>query len=115
MRRSKFLEPVHAHRPASSSGLNHASDCPDDAFELGYFQSQLLAAGGGELVVARAAVAGGGSPFRGDPSFDEHALQGGIERAFFHLQHIVGGALDGVGNLVAVRFALQGEGLRINR
>jgi hypothetical protein len=47
---------------------------------------QLLAAVGGERVVAGAAIAGGDAPLGGDPAFDQHALQGRVERAFFDLR-----------------------------
>jgi hypothetical protein len=98
--------------PASSGGLNYPRDRPDDALELRHFKRQLFASSFGELVVARAAVAGRGAPLCGDPPFDEHALERRIERAFFHLQRVVGGVLDRVGNLIPVQFALPRKGFQ---
>jgi hypothetical protein len=41
------------------------------------------------LIVAGAAATGGDSPLGCDPAFDEHALKGRVERAFFDLEDIL--------------------------
>ena len=94
-----------------SSGLDDAGDGAHDAMELGKLLLQLLAAVCGEGVVAGAAIAGGGAPLGDDPAFDQHALEGRVERAFFDSQDLVGIVLDGVGYLETVETAAHGEGL----
>ena len=64
---------------------------------------------GGERVVTCSAIARGHAPLGGDPAFEQHALERGIERAFFHLQDAVGDLLNGVGDLVAVESAMHSE------
>jgi hypothetical protein len=46
------------------------------------------------------------------PPLEEHALQGGVERALFDLQHVFGAALDELGDFVAVQAAADGECLQ---
>src|ERR1700723_1845095 len=94
------------------------SGCPDntrnsthDALELGDFDVKLLLAFSGKGVVAGATVAGSHSPFGRDPAFDEHALKGWVERAFFDLEDVLGVALDRLSNFVAVEFATHRQGL----
>jgi hypothetical protein len=72
-----------------SGSLDYAGDGAYDALELGELDAQLLSAVGGEGVVAGAAVAGGDTPLGGDPAFDEHALEGRVEGAFFDLEDLV--------------------------
>src|SRR5262249_34256042 len=48
-------------------------------------------------------------PFTHDPAFEEHALQRRVERAFFHLQNVFGGLLDGIGDPEAMQFARFGK------
>ena len=71
---------------------------------------ELAAALGGELVVLGAAVGFGHGPFGGDPAALLHAVEGGIERAFFHAKHLAGGVLDVEDDAVAVQRAVLGEG-----
>jgi hypothetical protein len=70
----------------------------------------LLAAGGGKSVKAGAAIGLGYLPFGFDPSLKKKPLQGGIERAFFNCQHVIGKTFDGLGYAVPVKGG-AGEGL----
>src|SRR5690242_1686743 len=92
-----------------SDGFDDPSDRADDAVKLRHFGSELLAAKGGELVVAGTAIPNGRAPFGGNPALDEHALQGRVEGAFFDLQDVVGDELDGIGDFVAVHLPRAGE------
>src|SRR5262245_45900520 len=69
--------------PSISDRLDHFGDRGDDFFEFRDFGVKLFPAGGSEAVIPRAAVVFGLGPFRGDPTLDEHPLEGGIQRAFF--------------------------------
>jgi hypothetical protein len=62
------------------------------------------------LIIAGAAISSGGAPFRRNPSLDEHSLQCGIERAFFHLEDILGETLNGIGDFIAMEFTGASEG-----
>src|SRR6185437_11965962 len=93
-------------------GLNDPRNCAHHALELRDLHDELLASCRRELVVAGAAIAGGGAPSRDDPALDEHALQRRIERPFFDLQYIFGGLLDRVGDLKAMQLAIAGERLQ---
>jgi len=93
-----------------SDGLDNTDDGAEDALELLLLGSKLFAAGGSQFVVAGAAIAGSDAPLGRDQAFDEHALERRVERTFFDLEHVVGGALDGVGDLVAVQLAVTGKG-----
>ena len=97
------------------SGLDDAGDGSDDALELRELERELFAAGGGELVVARAAVAGGGAPLGCDPALDQHARQRGKSGAFFDLQDTVGGLLDLTSISEAGKLAEEGEGFEDQR
>src|ERR1700722_6840188 len=88
-----------------SDRLDHAGYGSDYALELRCFDGDLLAAGRGQLVIARAAVSGGDAPLCGHPALDEHALQRRVQRTLFDLQNVVGDALNGVGDLIAVHLA----------
>jgi len=69
----------------------------------------MFGAGGCQFVNADAAVGGGDAPFGFDQIFFEEALESGIERAFFNLQEIVGGALDVLDEGVTMKWlALEG-------
>lgn len=62
----------------------------------------MLGAGRSEFVGADAAIGGRDAPFGFDEFGFQEALQGGVEGAFFDLKEIVGGALDVLGESVAV-------------
>ena len=70
---------------------------------------ELFAPGGGEAVVAGAAVFGGFSPLGFDEASCEKTLQRGIQRAFFDLQNFFRGLQDGFGDFEAVHLLLTGE------
>ena len=83
-----------------------------DAFEhllkAGDFTLKMPDACWGDPVGADLAVAGGSLPLCLDKIFFQHALQCGVERAFLHLEEIVGALLDVLNERVAVhRLALQ--------
>jgi hypothetical protein len=80
-----------------------------DAAELAQLNFKLLMAGSGQAVVARTAILGSYTPLRRCPSFDEHSLKCGIERAFFHLQNVVGKLLNAFGNLEPVQLTVAGQ------
>ena len=69
----------------------------------------LLAASNSERVKARSAIRLSHLPFGLNPTLEKEALEGGIKRAFFHRQHIVGESFDGLGDAVAVKGG-AGEG-----
>ena len=85
---------------------------PGHAAVARQFALQLLAALGGQLVIAGPPVLGGLSPFPGNPALDEHTLQGRVERPFLHLQNVFGGLLDIVRDLEAVHRAGASQGLQ---
>ncbi len=66
------------------------------------FESELAAAFGGEAVELGATIVFGGAFFGGDPATFNEAVESGIERALFDLQHVVGVEFDGFGDGVAV-------------
>jgi hypothetical protein len=69
----------------------------------------MFGASGCQFVNAHAAVCGGDAPFGFDQFFLEEALESGIERAFFNLEKIVGGAFDVQDEGVTVKgLALEG-------
>ena len=70
--------------------------------EAAEFLRKLLAPIGRKFVVARTPVPRGHSPLRRHPALQQHTLQGWIERAFFHLQHVVGNLLDGINDLISM-------------
>src|ERR1035441_3242515 len=74
----------------ASGRLDEARNRHHDASELAYLPNQLFAARGRQAVITRPAVVLRLLPFRHYPVFDQHALQGWIERALLHLQHIFG-------------------------
>ena len=67
----------------------HALDRADHAIELGAFGGELPAAGGGERVVAGAAVVLRRAPLGLHPAVEQQPLERGIQRALADLQHVV--------------------------
>ena len=63
-------------------------------------------------VIARAAIARGHAPLRLHPALDQHALQGRVERAFLHLQHLFRAVLDVFGDFITVQPAAHGQGFQ---
>ena len=64
--------------------------------------AELFPALGGELVVLGFAVVLGESPLGLEPAALLHAVEGGVERALFDLESLVGGLADPGGDGVAV-------------
>ena len=71
---------------------------------------ELLSSGGGELVVARAAILGGARPRAADPAFHQHALEGRVERSLLDAEHVARAALNRLRDLEAVQLAVAGDG-----
>lgn len=84
------------------AGGEDAGDSFEHAFEAGDFASEMLCAGGGEFVGADAAVGGGDAPLGFYEFGFQKALQGRVERTFFDLEQIVGGAFDVLRQSIAV-------------
>src|SRR2546430_1478358 len=63
---------------------------------------ELLLTGGGEGVDAHALAVLRGAPRGGQPFLFREAVEGGIERPRFHLQHVVGIGADHLRDAVAV-------------
>ena len=93
------------------SGVQDAVDGEDDPVELVALVRQLRPAGRGQRVEARAPVVLGRAPGGLDPAVQQQPLQGRIQRALAHLQHVVGDGLQVVGDAVAV-LRPGGEGLQ---
>jgi len=99
--------PEFAPTRAEHGGLlgrrKNARDCGDELVPLGFFGGQLLFAGRRQPIVLELAVAVlGGFPFRGQPAFLFQAMQRGIKRAVLDLKDFIRGALDVLGDFVAV-------------
>jgi len=62
----------------------------------------LLAAFCGKAVILGAAIVLGDSVFGCDPGSLDEAVQGGVERALFYLEDVLGVVLDGFGDGVTV-------------
>src|SRR5579883_2386609 len=94
----------------TSRRFDDADDGGGHAFELRQFARHLLAAFGCEAVVAGAPVVLGLFPFGDQPAFDQHALQGGVERAFLHLKNFAGDLLDELGDSIPMHRSDSGNG-----
>ena len=75
-------------RPASRRP-QHALDRADHAVELGMFGGELPAAGGGERVVARAAVVLRRAPLGLHAAIEQQPLERRIQRTLPNPQHVV--------------------------
>ena len=82
--------------------LQHALDRDDEPLELLALRAEPLAAGGGEGVVAGAAVVLGRAPFGVDPAVQQQALERRIQRALADLQHLLGHLTQPFGDAVAM-------------
>ena len=72
-------------------------------FPPGCFADELFPASLGETVILEfTIVIFCGLPLRADPTLALHAMQSRIERTVLHLQHAVSGALDVLGDLMAM-------------
>lgn len=91
------------------SGFEDAVDGGGLAAPLLAFFAKSFAAGGGELVVAGAAVVFSGAPLGGDAASALHAAEGGKEGAGIDAEGAVADLLDAQGDAVAMH-GLEGEG-----
>ena len=80
-------------------------DGKDDAVKCFALDGHLLAARGGELVVARAAIVFRRAPLGLHPTFEEQALERWVQRAFSDLEHLPRERLDPLSNAVAMQLA----------
>src|SRR6185436_19393697 len=94
------------------SRLEDSGNGPRDAVVPLQLLGELLPAGGREPVIPRASVLLGFAPLARNPPFDEHALEGRVERPFFDLQDSLGSLADGLGDLEAVKVAVAREGAK---
>src|SRR5215467_8129554 len=78
--------------------------------ELRHFLGELFAAESRKSVVAGAAISGSDAPLGRNPTFNEHALEGGIKGTLLDLKDVFGDPLDGIGDFVAVHLAGAGQG-----
>jgi hypothetical protein len=93
----------------SSGGLHDARDRLAYPLVSFKFLLQLLPSGSREAVITGTAIFRSFAPFARQPTFDQHALKGRIQRSFLHLKDIGRGLLDKTGNLKAMQFAAAGE------
>ena len=84
-------------------GAQNVLDGLRDAIVTGEFGLQMCAACGGEAVEPNFAIGFGDTPLGGDPAFDEHFLQRGIEQAFFDGEDFAGQEVNALGDGVAVK------------
>src|ERR1044071_10256626 len=73
----------------------------DDSLEFLLLGGELFPPGGGQGVVAGAAVVLGLPPVGLDVTVEREALQGGVEGAFAHLEDGFGQVTDALGDAVA--------------
>src|SRR5207302_10951443 len=66
-------------------------------------EREASAAGGGKPVVLGFAVVLAGAPVAGEPAAVFEAMQRRVKRTLLHFEDVFGGALDDLGNRVAVR------------
>src|SRR5437867_6769313 len=84
----------------SLCGVEDFMNGEDDLIELLALDGQLLAPGGGESVVACAAIVFRCAPRGLDPASQEQTLQCWVQRAFADLQHLIGKVLQMLSNAV---------------
>src|SRR5579863_7656647 len=73
------------------SGLpENAIDCHADRLPARFFGAELLLACGGQFVDAGAAASVFPDPLSANPACLFHAIERGVERAFFRAQHLAG-------------------------
>src|SRR5271156_5006255 len=89
-------------RPRFSGKLQDAGDGLRQALPALFLFGKLLAALGGQAVVAGAAIVLRGAPLGADPAVLLHAMEGGIEGAFFDAEDVFGNQLDMESNAVAM-------------
>jgi hypothetical protein len=77
-------------------------DGGDEFVEFAGFGSELLTAVAGEFVEADFALGVGDPPVGAQPAFEEHAIECGVEGAFFDVKDIGGALFDAAGDGVPV-------------
>ena len=93
-------------RRISLGEFKNSGDGLGQAGPVLFFLCKLLPAGGGEAIVARAAIVLGNAPLRGDPAILLHAVQRRVERTFLDSQDVIRNPLDMQGDAVAMHRAL---------
>src|SRR4029078_12865508 len=95
---------------SSASGLfHHARDCRHDAFVLGRSRLELLSPATSDRVVTRVPSRGRLSPFGGDPSLAQQAVERRVERPLLDAENVIRERLDVTRHRVPVG-ASQSEG-----
>src|SRR5215470_13474273 len=74
--------------------------------------AQLFSACGRELIVAGTSIVRSPSPLPDKVSLHEESLESRIERAFLHLQDVLGGFKNGVGDRESVHLPAGCQGLQ---
>src|SRR5438105_908010 len=91
-----------ATAPAMSCELHHSANGGREASPLLRLFAELLSAGSGELIEARASSQLGHAPRRSDPSLLLDAMEGGVEGTLIDLKHVLRELLDTLGDRPAV-------------
>jgi hypothetical protein len=92
-------------RSALLCGAQYVLDGLGNAIVASEFGFKVCAAGGGEAIEADFSIGFGDAPLGGDPPFDEHFLQCGIEQTFFDGEDFAGKQVNALGDGVAVQRA----------
>src|SRR5688500_6685150 len=82
--------------------LQDALNCLDQPIELGALRPEVLPSRGGERVIPRPPVVLGWTPLGTDVVVEQQTLQGGVQRALAHLQHVFGNLAHPLRDAVAV-------------
>src|SRR5438132_8691735 len=101
--RSKYRSLLRRRVHIELSLLHDRRDRRDETLKASRFLREPLAAGGRDLVEARAAAVARFTPFGLDPAVHEETLQRRVERAFADLQDVAGHLFEAPGDGVAVR------------
>src|ERR1700722_1643626 len=103
LRRNKLAMRRRTATVGLPSGVaQNGANTLDQLIEAFFGKLQLTAACRGELVILGAAIGLSHRPFGGNPPALLHAMQGGIERALFDLEHLPRGVLDVDHDAIAV-------------
>lgn len=87
-----------------SGGVHDVADRRDELVEALLLDAEVLAPCRGDGVVAGALIVRRQSPLGREPSLLPHALERGVEGAFFHLEDVVREAADVLRDAVAVHW-----------
>src|SRR5207249_4646043 len=88
---------------------HYARDSVSHLFPFRFFGLKLFPAGQREPVIFELAllVFGGSFPLRREPAFSLQPMQRGVQGPVFDLEHVIGGLLDVLGNLMSMGRAEQ--------